>query len=52
MKQRRDKMDDKKIKINGVEVSEKELQEKKKDPNIRLHEESPDNYRVLTRLTE
>jgi len=45
-------MEEKKVKVNGEEVSEEKLQELKKNPKIRLHEETPDNYRILNRMTE
>jgi hypothetical protein len=40
------------VKINGTPVTPKELEEKKKDKNIRLIQEDEQNYRVLTRMVE
>jgi hypothetical protein len=40
------------IKINGVPVTPQELEEKKKDKNIRLIQEDEQSYRVLTRMIE
>jgi len=40
------------IKINGVPVSQQELEEKQKDKSIRLLQEEENSYRILTRMTE
>ena len=38
--------------VNGKETTEEELQKLKQDKNVRLHEEAPNKFRVLNRLTE
>jgi hypothetical protein len=40
------------VKINGVPVTQQELEEKKKDKNIRLIQEDEHSYRILTRMVE
>jgi hypothetical protein len=44
--------EDKKVVVNEKEVTQEELQEMKQDKTIRLHEESPNKYRILSRLKE
>lgn len=46
------KLEETVIRINGNVVTKEELEEKKKDKSIRLHEESTNNYRILTKLQE
>jgi hypothetical protein len=43
---------EKKIVVNEKEVTKEELEEMKKDKNIRLHEEAPDKFRILHKLVE
>lgn len=38
--------------LDGKEITEEILQEKQRDPSIRLIRESANRYRTLTRLTE
>jgi hypothetical protein len=40
------------IKLNGAIITKEELEEKKKDKSIRLIEETPNSYRVLTKMQE
>jgi hypothetical protein len=44
--------DTQKIVVNEKEVTQEELQKMKQDKSIRLHEEAPNKFRVLTKLVE
>jgi hypothetical protein len=47
-----DEMKEGTVKLNEVVISVSELEDLKKDKNIRIIQESPDSYRKLTRFTE
>jgi len=46
------KEENKKIIVNGAEVTSEKFEEMQKDKSIRLHKESENSYRVLQRLVE
>ena len=46
------KEEDKKIIVNGAEVTPEKFEEMQKNKSIRLHREGDNSYRILNRLVE